>query len=62
MDFMFGLSKYAHGNTGIVVFVDRLNKMAHFADVSDTIDDIGSGNAVHRSCVGTTRLACGNCL
>uniref|UniRef100_H3H5J1 Reverse transcriptase domain-containing protein n=1 Tax=Phytophthora ramorum TaxID=164328 RepID=H3H5J1_PHYRM len=31
MDFVFGLPKDSDGNTGIVVFVDRLSKMAHLA-------------------------------
>ena len=38
MDFMFSLPKDAQGNTGIVVFLDRLSKMAHLAAVPDTID------------------------
>ncbi|GMF44992.1 unnamed protein product [Phytophthora fragariaefolia] len=38
MNFMFGLSPGAPGNTGVVVFVDRLSKMAHLAAVPDTID------------------------
>ena len=38
MDFMFGLPKDAHGNNGIVVFVDRLSKMDHLAPVPDTFD------------------------
>ena len=42
MDFMFGLPKDAQGNTGIVVFVDRLSKMAHLASVPDTIDGEGT--------------------
>ena len=42
MDFMFGLPKDAQGNTGIVVFVDRLSKMAHLAAVPDTIDGEGT--------------------
>ncbi|KAG4239000.1 hypothetical protein PC116_g12952 [Phytophthora cactorum] len=29
MDFVLGLPKDKAGNTGIVVFVDRLSKMAH---------------------------------
>ena len=44
MDFMFGLPKDAQGNTGIVVFVDRLSKMAHLVAVPDTID--GEGTAM----------------
>ena len=41
MDFLFGLPKDAHDNTGIVVFVKCLSKMAHLAAVSDTIDAKG---------------------
>ena len=44
MDFVFGLPKDSDGNTGIVVFVDRLSKMAHLAAVPDTID--GEGTAL----------------
>ena len=42
MDFVFGLPKDGHGNTGIVVFVDRLSKMAHLAAVPDSIDGEGT--------------------
>uniref|UniRef100_A0AAV1TEM8 Integrase catalytic domain-containing protein n=1 Tax=Peronospora matthiolae TaxID=2874970 RepID=A0AAV1TEM8_9STRA len=42
MDFVFGLPKDSEGNTGIVVFVDRLNKMAHLAAVPDSIDAEGT--------------------
>ncbi|GMF54598.1 unnamed protein product [Phytophthora fragariaefolia] len=42
MDFVFGIPPDAAGNTGIVVFVDRLSKMAHLAAVSDTIDGEGT--------------------
>ena len=42
MDFLFGLPKDSYGNTGIVVFVDRLSKMAHLAAVPDTIDGEGT--------------------
>ena len=38
MDFMFGLLKDAHGNASIVVFVDRLIKMAHLVAVQDIIN------------------------
>ena len=38
MDFVFGLPKDSEGNTGIVVFVDRLSKMAHLAGVPDSVD------------------------
>uniref|UniRef100_A0AAV1U5T0 Integrase catalytic domain-containing protein n=1 Tax=Peronospora matthiolae TaxID=2874970 RepID=A0AAV1U5T0_9STRA len=41
-DFVFGLPKYLEGNTGIVVYVDRLSKMAHLADVPDSIDAEGT--------------------
>ncbi|KAG3051352.1 hypothetical protein PC121_g17924 [Phytophthora cactorum] len=44
MDFVFGLPKDKAGNTGVVVFVDRLSKMAHLAAVPDTID--GEGRAL----------------
>ena len=44
MDFLLGLPKDSYGNTGIVVFVDRLSKMAHLAAVPDTID--GEGTAM----------------
>ncbi|KAG2895375.1 hypothetical protein PC117_g23273 [Phytophthora cactorum] len=44
MDFVFGLPKDKAGNTGIVVFVDRLSKMAHLAVVPDTIN--GEGTAL----------------
>ncbi|KAG2828411.1 hypothetical protein PC129_g12943 [Phytophthora cactorum] len=44
IDFVFGLPKDMAGNTGIVVFVDRLSKMAHLAAVPDTID--GEGTAL----------------
>lgn len=39
---MFGLPKYSAGNTGIVLFVDRLSKMAHLAAVPDAIDGEGT--------------------
>ena len=42
MDFVFGLPKDSEGNTGIVVFVDRLSKMAHLAAVPDSIDTEGT--------------------
>ena len=38
LDFVFGLPKDSDGNTGIVVFVDRLSKMAHLAALPDPID------------------------
>ena len=42
MDFVFGLPKDSDGNTGIVVFVDRLSKMDHLAAVPDSIDGEGT--------------------
>ena len=42
MDFLFRLPKDSYGNTGIVVFVDRLSKMAYLAAVPDTIDGEGT--------------------
>ena len=42
MDFVLGLPRDAAGNTGIVVFVDRLSKMAHLAAVPDSIDGAGT--------------------
>ncbi|GMF28606.1 unnamed protein product [Phytophthora fragariaefolia] len=42
MAFGFGLLPDAAGNTGVVVFVDRLSKMAHLAAVPDTIDGEGT--------------------
>ena len=44
MDFVFGLPEDCVGNTGTVVFVDRLSKMAHLAAVPDSID--GKGTAM----------------
>ena len=44
MDFVFGLPKDCDGNTGIVVFADRLSKMAHLAEVPDSIN--GKGTAM----------------
>ncbi|KAJ0409701.1 hypothetical protein ATCC90586_007490 [Pythium insidiosum] len=38
MDFIFGFPRDPHGNTGILVFVDRLSKMVHLAAVPDTVD------------------------
>ncbi|GMF30996.1 unnamed protein product [Phytophthora fragariaefolia] len=46
MDFVFGLRPDAAGNTGVVVFVDRLCKMAHLAVVPDTIDGEGTATLV----------------
>ena len=37
MELMICLQKDAHANTGIVVIVDLLSKMAHLADVPNTI-------------------------
>ena len=42
MDFVFCLVKDGHGNTGIMIFVDRLSKMAHLAAVHDSIDGEGT--------------------
>ena len=42
MDFVFGLPKDSEGNTSIVVFVDRLSKLAHLAAVPDSIDAEGT--------------------
>ena len=42
MGFVFDLPKDVHGNTGIVVFVDQLSKMAHLAAVPDSIDGKGT--------------------
>ncbi|GMF61372.1 unnamed protein product [Phytophthora fragariaefolia] len=44
MDIAFGLPPDAAGNTGVVVFVDRLSKMAHLAAVPDTIDGEGTAS------------------
>ncbi|KAG3081578.1 hypothetical protein PI124_g18731 [Phytophthora idaei] len=44
MDFVFGLLKDKAGNTGIVVFVDRLSKMTRLAAVPDTIDAEGTAS------------------
>ncbi|KAG3244925.1 hypothetical protein PI124_g10316 [Phytophthora idaei] len=44
MAFVFGIPKDKASNTGIVVFVDRLSKMAHLAAVPDTVD--GEGTAL----------------
>ena len=38
MNFVFGLPKDCDGNTGIVVFADRLSKMDHLAAVLDSVD------------------------
>jgi hypothetical protein len=42
LDFVFSLPMDSGGNTGIVVFVDRLSKMAHLAAVPVTVDGEGS--------------------
>ena len=44
MDFVFSLPKDCDGNTGIVVFADRLSKMAHLVAVPDSI--YGKGTAI----------------
>jgi hypothetical protein len=38
MDFVFGLPPNKHGNTGILVFVDRFSKMVHLAAVKASIN------------------------
>ena len=62
MDFVFGLPKDSDGNTGIVVFVDRLSKMAHLAAVPESIDGGGYSYAVYRPSLPSTRFAFGNYL
>ena len=42
MNFAFCLPNDSAGNSGIVVFVDRLSKMAHLAAVPDAIDGEGT--------------------
>ena len=42
MDFVFGLPKDSAGNTGVVVFVDRLSEMAHLPAVPDSVDGEGT--------------------
>ena len=42
MDFVLGFPKDSEVNTGIVVFVDRLSKMAHLAAMPDSIDRKGT--------------------
>jgi hypothetical protein len=42
LDFVFVLPKDSEGNTGVVVFVDRLSKMDHLAAVPDTVDGEGT--------------------
>ena len=42
MDCVFGFPEDCDGNTGIVVFVDRLIKVAHLAAVTDSIDVKGT--------------------
>ena len=50
MDFLFVLPKDSECNTGIVVFVDRLSKMAHLAAVPDSIDAEGAAKLfIYRS-------------
>ena len=38
MDFVFGLPPDKHGNTGILVFVDRFRKMVHLAAVKASVN------------------------
>ena len=47
MDFLFVLPKDSEGNTCIVVFIDRLSKMAYLAAVLDSIDGEGTAFAVY---------------
>ena len=49
MNFMFGLPTDGDGNTGIVVFVDQLVKMAHLAAVPGTVE-FRYSEAVHQPC------------
>ena len=42
MDFVFGLPKDCQGNTSIVVFVDRLSKMAHLEALPNSYDGKGA--------------------
>ena len=42
MAVVFGLPKDSDRNTGIVIFVDRLSKMAHLAAVPESIDGEGT--------------------
>lgn len=57
MDFLFGLPPDSNGNTGIVVFVDRLSKMAHLAAVPGSVDAAGTaqlsliGSSVNTACL-----------
>ena len=37
MDYVFGFPKDAHGNNGILVFVDRFSKMVHLVAVPESI-------------------------
>ena len=41
-DFVFGLPKEAAGNAGIVVFVERLDKMVDLLVVPDTFDCVST--------------------
>jgi hypothetical protein len=41
LDFVFGFPKDADGNTGVLVFVDRLSKMVHLAPVRESVDGGG---------------------
>ena len=42
MEFVFSLPKDSNDHTIIVVFVDRLSKMAHLAALPDSIDAEGT--------------------
>ena len=54
MDFLFGLPKDCDGNTGTVVFVCRLSKMAHLAAVPDSIDAKGTACCLSTVCFVNT--------
>ena len=62
MDFLFGLPKDSQGNTGIVVFVDRLSKIYHLADVPDTINGEGAATLFIDRVFRQHCLHCGNCF
>ena len=62
MDFVFCLPIDGHGNTGIVVFVDRLSKMAHFAAVPDSIYNQGTAQLFIDRVFRQHGLPCGSSL
>lgn len=41
-NFVLGLPRDAAGNASIVVFVDRLGKVAHLAAIPESIDGVGT--------------------